>query len=123
MTAIATMPKSGIELLVDPTGAYPDAAPEDILSAMGYLSEWLDEGLSLGEDCQTALTTRYVYYTGPSDTSQWVFEPDGSYTYPGDPKTPPMVTLKREHETLHFYHHAFVVVIKSNGDTWMTRMD
>ena len=119
----AVLPLSNEELIIDPTHSYTHAEPQHILEVMGYLPQWLDEGLSLGEDCQTALTSRYSYYSGPSSIKELTFEMDGSYTYPGDEKVAPLLTLKREDETLHFYPHAFVVVIKSDGDTWMTRMD
>lgn len=113
----------GFEFIIDPNRKYEQIDAREILSSLGYLPEWLYEGLSIGQGMEESLTTRYVYYSGPTSTDDFKIEMDGSYEFPGDPISQPLARVKGEDETLYFYQHAFVAVIGKDGSTWFTRMD
>ena len=112
-----------MKILIDPCAKYPNARPEQIIESLGYLLPWLLDGLAKGEDAQTALVSRYMFYTGPFDLRVPI-EEDGTYTFPGDPPSYPVARFNAPNgETVFFYQHAFVAVISADGSVWMTRMD
>lgn len=112
----------GFKLTISPTDEYDHIPPMDIITSLGFLPEWVFRGLQLGEDMETALTSRYQYYTGPMELPCTI-QDDGCYTYPGDPIQHPVASVRGATETLYFYEHAFVAVVKEDGSTWFTRMD
>ena len=109
-------------LTIDPNEAYPSASPVRIMGALGILPHWAN-ARDESESAQSALVRHYDYYTGPFEGC--TFEPNGDYTYPGDPVQHPIAKLDvpETGEVVYFYQHAFVAVKSAEGAFWMTRMD
>lgn len=95
---------------------------KELSGMLGFLPIWVADGGIRGLDAQEALTRAYPFPTYEMDGE---ITDDGTYLYPEDPPLRPLATMRRsdEGETIYFYPHAMVGVVKANGDQWVTRMD
>lgn len=110
-----------VTLQIDPLGKFSSVPPQRLLEATGLLPMFLMQGLDKGEDAQTALTSRYQFYMGPLEGGRIL--PNGSFQYPGDPVLHPIVSCHLPDESIYFYQHAIVGVVKTTGEQWLARMD
>lgn len=89
---------------------------------LGYIPSFLDE-----DDERSAveqLDSNYRHGGGWNEFKGFTFNPEtGGMKYPGDPEYLPLARCKFREETVYFYNHAWVTVVKADGSVSTARMD
>ena len=109
-----------INITVDPHNKFNHVPSEIMLEQCGLLLHWLEHGPQ--EFLKDRLISAYVFYVGPMEGG--TLRVDGTYIYPQDPDLYPIVSFEVADEICFIYEYGIVGVFnKSDGSTWVTRMD
>ena len=108
----------------DPLGAYPSTEPSALVEATGFLAPWALEWAANPaptEDLPSHMEACYGF--GELHRLEGgTINPDGTFSYPGDPDLSPIMKLSAHGETFYVYPHAIVAFL-SEYSTFVSRMD
>lgn len=110
--------------IVDPTGYWQEKGVDqrDLIESLGIIPTFLQ-----GEwdgSIMDRIDDTYIYSKANWKQSQeYDTEENGSYTYPGDPKSVPVARFDKNGETFFFHQYAMCFVRKADGTEWHTRVD
>ena len=104
----------------DPLNKHNYYTDDQIQELCGLLSFWLISGQQLS--LKSRLIDNYAFYSGPMKGGTLTEE--GVYSYPQDSDLYPLARFESEGEICFIFEYGIVgVYTKSDGETWVTRMD
>jgi hypothetical protein len=110
-----------IELTIDPYQRYTQASLEQVLEICGLLPYWVTDPDLFHLPLKEALTKSYGF--GELSEMQGFVECDGVLRYPEDPTMWPLLRINRGDEVFWQYEYGIVLLVDSNGNNFITRMD
>src|SRR5210317_679952 len=111
-----------VKVEIDPLKKYPNALPDRIFAAAGYIPGWLTDPHFEQFNAIETIKMNYPYWSGDS-LKQAKLDEEGIFTYPGDPPFYPILKIERNGEIIYQYQHAFIAIVDKNENVTITRCD